>query len=150
MLRIARLADHPEAIAALAAGYWREWPDWYRDLEQARTDLDARRNRTRLPLALVAFEDAPVGTLAISDLDTYGDPDFRPTVIGLWVAKAHRHRGIATALLRAACGEARALGFSRLHATTASVAPLFLRTGWSSRGEAEWRGERLQLFVRAL
>jgi GNAT superfamily N-acetyltransferase len=147
MLRIARLAEQAGALAVLSSGYETEWPDWYREAGQARRDLEARMNRDRLPLALVALDGtAPVGTLAISDQDTYGDPEFRPTVIGLWVAPAWRRRGIASQLLRAACGEARTLGFSTLHAATSSAGPLFAGRNWEFLGEADWSNEPLRLF----
>src|SRR3954463_7207915 len=97
-LRIARLADHADAVSLLARGYDREWPEWYREPGQARQDLSARLNRSSLPLGLVALDaGAAVGTAALSADDTYGDPDFRPTLIGLWVAPEHRRRGIASA-----------------------------------------------------
>jgi GNAT superfamily N-acetyltransferase len=151
MLRIARLADHPEFLPALSAGYEAEWPAWYARPGEARADLAGRLNWDRLPLGLVAVtHGTPIGTLAISERDNYGDPAFRPTVIGLWVAPAHRRQGVATALLRTACGEARALGYARLHAATASAAALFTRKNWKSLGEADWRGERLRLFAFSL
>ena len=151
--RIGRLADHQHCVAALAAAYRAEWPQWYGadGPGEAETDLRERANPARLPLGIVALGDeAPIGAAAVSAEDTYGDPDFRPTIIGLWVAPAWRRHGVGRALARAAEGEARALGFRRLHAASSSAAPFFRAIGWAAHGVADWRGETLSLFARDL
>ena len=149
-VRVALLAEHSEAIGSLAASYEREWAHWYGPGRHgcAQTDLMQRTNRDTLPVGLVAFDKGePVGTLALAGSAIRSHPLLTPTVIGLWVAPHLRRRGIASVLLRAAAGQARAMRYRHLYAASGSAAGLFVRRGWRLLAAADWDGEAIQVFA---
>ncbi len=131
---ICLLADRPDLIEALAAGYEAWSPAWYgsNGAGDARADLEARARRRGTPIGLVAVDnDAAVGAVALAGESMSRGAEFGAWLVGLWVTPAHRRRGLGLALIRAAVREADALGIAELRAGTVAAAGLFERAGWS-------------------
>ncbi|AVF02866.1 hypothetical protein C4375_03360 [Devosia sp. I507] len=131
-IRTALLADHANAIKAIARLMEEEWSDWYRPgYASAAQDLQARMQRDRLPLGLVALADEQaVGTCALTATSGGLETERTPWLGGLLVAPAHRRRGVGKALLQRSQEEAGRLGFDRIYALTAAAHALFLHEGW--------------------
>lgn len=131
-LQLGLLADHPEAIAALALGYEAQWPDWYGSCaNSAADDLRRRARRTGLPLGVVALRRGlAVGTCALTAQSGPNPSPLTPWIGGLWVSPGARRQGVATALIGFAAEAARQEGFDAVHALTADAVGVFGRLGW--------------------
>jgi len=144
-VRVALLADHPELLADLAASYEWEWPHWYGIHADATADLTERARRTGLPICLIAVEQSRVvGALALAENAISTHPDLTPCVIGFWVERTRRKRGMGALLLQGAADHARAVGFPRLYTCTDTASRLFVREGWlkvdvgRTKGGTKW------------
>ncbi len=132
------ISDHLEVIPTLTDWYQSEWEPYYgKDGPgDARADLESRCNRDELPIGLVAIENNQVLGTAALDLDV--TTDLTPSVVGLLVAPAYRHQGIATALLNAAEELARQLGYRRIFVSTTILGDLLNQLGWEAMGAVQF------------
>jgi GNAT superfamily N-acetyltransferase len=150
-MEIGFLADHGGAVETLEEWYTQEWGPYYGEggPGAARADLVSRCNRDRLPIGLVAIEgDRVCGT---AGLDRDATTGLTPSIVGLLVAREHRGKGIAAALIDATGRLARDLGFEELFISTSILGETLLREGWSARGETEFLNkERGRVYVRSL
>jgi GNAT superfamily N-acetyltransferase len=150
-MEIGFLADHRGAIETLGEWYTQEWGPYYGEggPGDARADLVSRCNRDRLPIGLVAIEgDRVCGTAALDRDATTG---LTPSIVGLLVARDHRGKGIAGALIDATGCLARDLGCDELFVSTSILGEMLLRRGWTERGETEFLNkERGRVYVRSL
>jgi len=147
---IVLLADYPEALSVITAGYEAEWEFWYGSggKGNAKSDLLERSQRRALPLSLVAKRGGCfVGAIAIAANAISLRPELTPCVIGLWVAPAHRECGIGTALLNAAIVKAAELGFGIVYSATTTEQSLFMRAGWKKIDKKMLRGEAFSIFA---
>jgi ribosomal protein S18 acetylase RimI-like enzyme len=128
-LRLAALADAPDAFAATLAGE-RDRPDdfWRGRLERA----DVTTLRAELRGDDGGWRDAGLAVLAPTD---------EAAVVGLysvWVAPTARGRGVGDALLEAAVARAAALGYARVAlevgAANAPAIGLYARAGFRATG----------------
>ncbi len=133
MFRIRHLFEVPERLPELARCFIEEWGPYYGPSGpgDALADLAAAGDRDRLPLCLVALDPsgAVLGTAALRAQSIVSHPHLGPWLAALWVASAHRGRGIASALVAAVEDEARRLGYRRLYVGT-DHAGLVNRRGW--------------------
>ena len=149
---IALLADRPEAIPTIAAGYEAEWDFWYGSggKGNAKTDLVARSNAQAMPIGFVALEDGiAVGAVALVANAIAPRPELSPCLVGLWVAPEHRRRGVATALLAASVAKAAALKYRVAYVATTNAQALFERTGWTEIERTKFRGEEFWIYAIA-
>lgn len=147
---IVLLADYPEAVPVIAAGYEAEWDFWYGSggKGNARSDLLERSQRRDLPLCLVAKRAGCfVGAIAIAANAITPRPNLTPCLIGLWAAPAHRRKGIGSTLLNVAIAKARELGFESVFSTTTVVPELFARTSWTLIEKIPFKGEEHWLYA---
>jgi len=147
---IALLADHPETVSQIAAGYEAEWPSWYGPggKGNARADLLARSNTKAMPIGFVALADGgAVGALTLSANAIPPRPELTPCLVGLWVAAEYRRRGIASALLRAALAMAASLKFKVAYLATTNAQHVFDRTGWTEIERTKFRGEEFWIYA---
>jgi GNAT superfamily N-acetyltransferase len=147
---VALLADHTDAIPAIAAGYEAEWDFWYGPggKADARSDLEERARRDGMPLGLVALRrGVAVGAGALADKAISFRLELHPVLIGLWVAPPHRGRGIGLAILDYARIQAARLGFAQLYATTTNVPEFFRRAAWRHVETGQHNGEKVDLFA---
>lgn len=150
-MEIALLADHAEAIDALAAWYTQEWEPYYgaRGPGDAAADLASRCNRDQPPLGLVAIEGGSIiGTVAI---DRDGATGLTPSIVGLLVASEYRRKGVASMLLDAAERVARDLGYDELFMSTTILGEMLVRKGWIEKGEVRFLNDETgKLYSRSL
>lgn len=135
---IERLSDHAEAIPILAAWYLAEWEPYYgrNGPGDALADLQARLNRNKLPIGLVAIKDGQVlGTVAL-DVDV--TTNLTPSIVGLMVGPEHRRRGVATDLVQACENLARELGSKRIYLSTNVLGSVLARSGWRQIGSVQF------------
>ncbi len=132
VVQIGLLADHPQVLEPLAAAFAREWPEWYGVHGDAVSDLRDRSRRSGFPLGLVAVEgDAAIGALTITEKSVPSHPHLSPWLIGFWVERSRRNRGIGAQLLAASCRHARQQNINVLYVASAAASRLFAREGWS-------------------
>lgn len=144
------LAEHPEALPVIEAGYKAEWDSWYGagGKGNARTDLLRRSNRRSLPLGLLAMRASEfVGAIALEANAIHSCPNLTPCLVGLWVAPAHRYLGIGTALLNASVAKAGEMGFARAYGATTSARNLFQRAGWGEIEQTMHEGSALWIYA---
>lgn len=101
-LRIAYLADHPEALPALERLFQIEWADYYGPAGpgNARQGLLAHSNRTQLPVGVVAFigtEPCGVAALKADSISTH--THLTPWIGVGMVSPPFRRQGIGAQLL---------------------------------------------------
>ncbi|MGZ4969854.1 MAG: GNAT family N-acetyltransferase [Methylobacter sp.] len=140
---IVHLADHKEAIPTLAQWFYQEWAYLHPD----RTLLDVERligertNTTKIPVALVAFEDGELlGTVCLKahDMDTL--LDLAPWLAGLYVAAPWRRRGVGTALVSAIEKKSHELQIEKLYLYTPESEGFYSRLGWCVNEKTEYHG----------
>jgi len=128
------LAEYREFIPAIAAWHHEEWA-YLRpgDTIEARTArLCAELGYRQIPTTVVAFKDKQVfgsAQLIAHDMDTH--MDLTPWLASVYVGKAFRGRGIASALVGRIVEEARALGVGKLYLYTDNAEGLYSKLGWT-------------------
>ena len=148
-IRIAHLADHPEAVPTLAEWFRAVWPEYYgpRSEEAVLEELCAGMSRDHLPVRLVAFRNGePAGTVILREHAISTRPHRQPGLGGLCVTPDHRHRGVGAALVTACAETARALGYPELYAATNTADGIFLRLGWEWLEEVVHHGHVVNLY----
>jgi ribosomal protein S18 acetylase RimI-like enzyme len=105
-LRLAALADTPDAFASTLEGERRLAADAWRE--------QLVRDRAVTLVAELALTDGQVGNAGMAIVAPAFDRDDAGGMYGLWVAPWARGRGVGDALLRAALDHGRRLGFDRL------------------------------------
>ena len=152
-MQIAYLADHPQHIPTVAHWQYEEWGHLNPgDSVQGRIErLSQHTGRPGLPTTLIALaHDTVLGSagLVVNDLRTH--PDLTPFLASVYVAPAHRRRGVATALVQQAKVAIQQLGLPVLYLITPDQQPLYARLGWQAQGDVEYRGEVVTLMVVTL
>jgi predicted N-acetyltransferase YhbS len=142
-VQIELLADRPEFIPTLAEWHFREWA-YLRpgDSVANRVRLLQERSGCReLPITFVASSGTELlgsAMLIHHEMDTH--PQFTPWLAGVFVAPAHRRRGIGRALAEHVLCEAAARGYSTVYLFTPSAQDFFARLGWSIVEHTRYRG----------
>lgn len=147
---IGLLADYPEAVRVIAAGYEGEWDFWYGSggRGSARSDLLERSQTDRLPLGLIARRASePIGAIALAANAITPRPELSPCLIGLWDAPAHRRKGIGTALLRTAIVKAAELDFDIVYSATTTEPDFIMRAGWKKIDKLIFKGDAFWIFA---
>ena len=146
------LADAQESIPVIARWYKSEWVEWFTDtpVEEIEADFRNVANRDRLPLALVAFDKAStlLGVCSIRDDPFEPYPHVGPWLRGLYVHAPFRGRGVADALIGAACEQAKRLQIPKLYASTHSAIGSFERAGWLGFDQVRHEGQVLTIFAK--
>lgn len=148
------LGLRPDLVPVLADALRDAWPEWYgvQPRDQTVEEMQARAQVDALPLALVALEDGELaGTAALDFASIPTHAHLSPWLVGLWVAPAHRRRGLGGRLVAACRAQAAMLGVDELHAATADSGSLFRADGWEVIDTAELDahpGARIEVFRR--
>ena len=152
-VRIARLSEHPECLANLAAWFEREWPGYYGPggIADATVDLRAYSNDAALPIGVVALRgDALCGVAALRPQSIPTHAHLSPWAGAGLVAPRLRRRGIGAMLLAALEGEALRLGFDRIYCATGAAGTLLLRNGWHRIEDVVYDGASLGVYEKRL
>lgn len=151
-LTIAPLARHRELVPLLARWFTTEWPQWYgpEGPGDAAQDLAAfAASESRLPVGLVAFDQGrPVGVAALKAESLPSHRHLTPWAAAGLVLPLHRGQGVGARLLEALVGQARGLGFARIHCATGTAVTLLRRSGWAELESVQHDGESLVIFVK--
>jgi GNAT superfamily N-acetyltransferase len=148
-VEISYLADHPEVLGDLAAGFKAQWASHFADqpLDAIKMGFANCCREKGVPCALVAMvEGTFAGTASLRPESGTVCPGKGPWLTHLYVDPAFRNLGIGTRLIRAVAAEARRNGFAELHAATARAAPVFERSGWQKIEVVEYQGDRVSVF----
>jgi GNAT superfamily N-acetyltransferase len=133
-VKIELLADHPEFIPSLAEWHFREWA-YLRPGDSVANRvrmLHERSGRRELPITFVASSGAEcLGSAMLIHHEMDTRPDYTPWLAGVFVAPAHRRRGIGRALAEHVIREAVVLGFPTVYLFTPSAEHFFSHLGWS-------------------
>ena len=132
-MAIEYLADHMRLAPTLARWHYEEWRNqvagW--SFEAARAELETHTDRRTIPTTLVALEEGhPVGSvsLLLEDLEEWRQ--WTPWLGSLFVAPAHRGRGIGKELVQRAEAEAWEQGVPELFLFTAGQETFYAALGW--------------------
>jgi predicted N-acetyltransferase YhbS len=150
-VRIEPLADHEDAIPTIARWHHDQWgrKSPTRSVESAAARLRGHLRRDATPLTMVALAGGEVvGSAALVCQDMKdARPELSPWLADVFVDPARRRRGVASALVVALVGKARALGVQRLHLYTPDQEELYARFGFVVRERIDYRGERVALMA---
>ena|SRR2546430_4646295 len=149
--QIEYLADHVDAIPALAHSHYVEWaaitPELTVPDRMAR--FQARAQRGRIPTGFVAvMNGCVIGLACLVDCDLDSHAHLSPWLASVLVEKDYRGCGIGSALSERVTTEAQLLGFSRLYLFTLDKQRFYQRLGWSIVEKAVFREHPVTVMVR--
>jgi GNAT superfamily N-acetyltransferase len=147
-MNIDYLAEHRAFIPALSEWFLQEWRDYYGDKtwEDIASTFYQRLNRSRVPLALVAFEgDRPLGTVSLLEESISTRKHLAPWLGGLYVREDVRRHGIGKQLIEAAAGEARGLGIKQLFIGIRKAEDYYSKLGWEMVERVDYYGEAIAI-----
>lgn len=143
-MKLEYLADHPELLPIVAQWYFEEWGylSEEKTLEQDIERLQAYLNKDKLPLMLLAVEEGALlgaAQLKFREMSIY--PEKEHWVGGVYVAEAHRGKGIARQILLALIAIAKSLKVETLYLQTEHLnGGLYGRMGWTPIEQVNYRG----------
>jgi GNAT superfamily N-acetyltransferase len=152
-LRIAHLADHPEAIPVMRRWFEVEWAAYYGpggpgDAEQ---DLWAYASRGKLSVGLIAwYDDALCGIAALKAHSLSTHTHLSPWAAAGFVLPPFRGRGIGSSLVGALTEVARGFGYSTMYCATSTAMGLLERDGWQLMERVTYEGEAVSIYQKAL
>lgn len=152
-VEISYLADHPEVLGSLAAGFKTQWAAHFADqpLDAIKMGFANCCREQGLPLALVAMVGPSfAGTASLRRESGTVCPGVGPWLTHLYVEPSLRNQGIGTSLIQAVEAEAIRNGFTELHAATTRAAFVFERSGWKVIDVVDHQGDRVNVLRKAL
>jgi N-acetylglutamate synthase-like GNAT family acetyltransferase len=148
-ITIGFLADHLDAIPALAKWFRDQWPDYFANRSEAEMQQDFLEDtsRNRLPSRLVAFESNElVGTIVLREPGTKMLPEYRPELGGLYVVETARGHGVGAELVQVGMNVAHQQGYQDVYATTIAAAGILERLGWEFVKTVNYPDGQVSLF----
>ncbi len=129
-----QLSECPEHLTAVGSWVWEQW--WQRRAPAPAFVIDMLRTHAafdRVPYTVVAVADGvPVGSCSVIENDCAHRPQYTPWVAAVYVAPAHRNRGVASAILQEAARIASRAGITGLYIDCLGLtAPVYERNGWT-------------------
>jgi GNAT superfamily N-acetyltransferase len=152
-LRIEYLADHPEVLPILKEWFETEWASYYGPGSRgdAKDDLAAYANRTKLPVGMVAFLDNEVcGIAALKSESIRTHSHLSPWAAATMVHRDRRRRGIGTELIRVVEEEAKRHGYDHIYCGTSTATHVLERRGWRLMERVAYDGENVSIYAKAL
>lgn len=149
-MNIVYLVDHPQYIPTLAAWHHEMWSHLNPgDTEAARADrLRLHTGRPGIPTTLLALEgETLLGSASLVQNDLTTHPHLTPFLASVYVAPAHRHQGVASALVRRMRDEVTQLGLPQFYLITPDQQRLYARLGWREVEQVYYRGELVTLMT---
>ena len=149
-MKIDYLADHPEFLRTLAEWQHGEWGH-LRPGDSVEARMARLRNFSecdRIPLTVVAHDDGELlgsASLIPHDMDTR--MELTPWLAGVFVAPAHRRRGIGAALVRRVMAEAGRLSVPVLYLYTVHSEKFYASLGWSLQEHSTYHGHDIVIMT---
>lgn len=143
-MKLEYLADHRELLPIIGQWYFEEWGylSEGKTLEQDIQRLHIYLNKDKVPLMLLAIEDGTLlgaAQLKFREMSIY--PEKEHWVGGVYVAEAHRGKGIARQILSELIAIAKSLGVETLYLQTENLGGgLYRRMGWTPIEQVNYRG----------
>ena len=133
-MKIEYLADHLEFLPTLAQWHHDEWGHLNPagSVESRLARLRSCCQRGGIPLAVFAHENGQLlgsASLVRNDMETR--PELTPWLASVFVAPAHRRRGVGALLVRRVMAEAAAQNFAILYLYTVRSKNFYANLGWS-------------------
>jgi GNAT superfamily N-acetyltransferase len=150
-MRIAYLADHPEAIAVLAEWFAAEWGDLdpQNSVEGYRARLPQRAARERLPICILGLvDDTPVATATLKFREIEYSPDADFWLGSVYVREDVRGRGHGRGIVAAAEALAVARHLAPLYLYTPTREALYRHLGWQTAGRTVADGKTAVVMVK--
>jgi N-acetylglutamate synthase-like GNAT family acetyltransferase len=150
-VRIAYLADYPEAVPLLARLHHTEWadllPDW--SLDEATAELRTHAGRRQIPTTFIALaEEQLIGSASLLVTDLAGWEKLTPWLASVYVRPEWRRRGIGRRLVEHAVEDVRALAIPTVYLWTPDRQDYYLRLGWQFVASAECHGTAVAVMRR--
>jgi N-acetylglutamate synthase-like GNAT family acetyltransferase len=145
------LADKPEATSPIAEWLFKEWGHLRKETssEGAMTRMNARLNRDKIPIALVAYiDDKLVGTVSLIENDMSIRPKFNPWLASLFVASEARNQGIGSALIKNLLDRASKLHIPKLYLFTPDQQKFYMNLGWETVEQVEYRQQQVTILSK--
>jgi GNAT superfamily N-acetyltransferase len=152
-LKIKYLANHPELVPVIKKWFELQWPSYYGPMGpgDAEKDLYAYSNRSKLPVALIAFYDnIPCGVAALKPESISTHSHLSPWVSAGFVLQHFRGRGIGSHLLHVLEEEARKFDYSSIYCGSATAKGILVRSGWCLIDELIYNGKDLSIYQKTL
>jgi GNAT superfamily N-acetyltransferase len=150
LVRIENIADHPALVEIVARWQWGEWGHLDADdsLAARVASLRDQTNPDRLPTTYIALEgDEPLGTASLVEDDMSIHRELTPWLASVYVTPTARGRGVASALVRHAVGQAAAMGVMRLYLYTPDAQGLYAKLGWQMIAEEHFEGHPVTMMA---
>ncbi len=150
MVRIENIADHLDLVETVARWQWGEWGhlDPTDSLAARITSLRAPPSRDRIHATYVALDgDEPLGSASLVEQDMSTHPELSPWLASVYVTPAARGRGVASALVRHAVGQAAAMGVARLYLFTPDARGLYEKLGWQVIATEHFEGHTVTIMA---
>lgn len=142
------LSDRPEFLSTLAQWHHQDWSALRPgDSVEARVGrLQGWSGREGIPLTVIALsDDELLGSASLIEHDMDDRLELTPWLAGVFVARAHRRKGIGAALVRRIMDEAMALQVSKLYLYTVDSTAFYRSLGWSLGEKARYRGKEVSI-----
>jgi len=149
-MHIASLADHLDLIDTIARWHWEQWGHAApgSSVEMWAEHLRRCTNHDRLPTTYIALDGTELcGTVLLVNHDMSTHRELSPWVAGVFVAPAHRRKGIASALVRHAVQQAVLMGIARLYLYTESARKLYEKLGWRAIADDHYEGQPVTIMA---
>jgi N-acetylglutamate synthase-like GNAT family acetyltransferase len=149
-MTIEYLADHPQFVPTLAQWQHAEWghlrPGDTVEARMARMQTSVQIGR--IPLTVVALSDGELlgsASLIPHDMDTR--MELTPWLAGVFVAPAHRRKGVGAQLVRGIMAEACALKIPLLYLYTVHSEKFYANLGWSLQEHTGYREQSVAIMT---
>lgn len=153
-MRVVPLHRRPDAVAQCARWAFETWGSRRVDGPAAAAALWRRElSEDGLPWrwAALSRDDEVLGMAALVAEDLEARADLTPWLADVFVAPAHRRRGVAGALVRTVEAAAAGRGVATLYLHTATAEGLYTGLGWRRIGAAhDDRGDPVAVMAKRL
>jgi GNAT superfamily N-acetyltransferase len=149
-MHIANIADHLDLIDTIARWHWEQWSraEAGGTVQSWADGLRRCTNRDRIPATYIALDGTELcGTVLLVTRDMSTHRELSPWVGGVFVSPAQRGKGIASALVRHAVGQAATMGVTRLYLYTESARGLYEKLGWHAIAEDHYEGQPVTIMA---
>jgi predicted N-acetyltransferase YhbS len=154
-MKIEYLKEHSEWVPTIAAWFHREWGAYHPglDVDAIAERLRQRLNTDRLPLALVAVDQAEIiGTVSLKEYDMDTRMQYSPWLASLYVVKHSRNKGVGISLIEAGIAEAKSMAMEHLYLYTREKRHVnfYLANGWTLVENSMYRGGAVAILLKAI